>query len=112
MAVGDDVYRQDPRKSSASRPVGEQNHRRRESPVKRFVRSPWLWIVVAVLGVLFALQYLAPSGGYDEIEQSTMNGYITSGQVKDLTLIDGDQTIKATLDDGVRPAGEQVTSHW
>src|SRR3954451_8432247 len=112
MAVGDDVYRQDPRKSSASRPVGEQNHRRRESPVKRFVRSPWLWIVVAVLGVLFALQYLAPSGGYDEIQQSQMNAYITSGQVKDLTLTDGDQTIKATLDQGVRPQGDQVTSHW
>jgi cell division protease FtsH len=80
--------------------------------VKRFVRSPWLWIVVAVLGVLFALQYLAPSGGYDEIQQSQMNAYITSGQVKDLTLIDGDQTIKATLDDNVRPAGDQVTSHW
>jgi cell division protease FtsH len=80
--------------------------------VKRFVRSPWLWIVVAVLGVLFALQYLAPSGGYDEIKYSTMNTYITSGQVQDITLIDGDQQIKATLKDGVRPAGSEVTAHW
>src|SRR3954449_9517679 len=112
MAVGDDVYRQDPRKSSASRPVGEQNHRRRESPVKRFVRSPWLWIVIAVLGVLFALQYLAPSGGYDEVTSGSMDTYITSGQVKEITLVDGDQTVKATLNDGVRPEGSQVTSHW
>jgi cell division protease FtsH len=80
--------------------------------VKRFVRSPWLWIVVAVLGVLFALQYLAPSGGYDEITYSTMNSYITSGQVKEITLIDGDQQIKATLEDGVRSSGSEVTAHW
>jgi len=80
--------------------------------VKRFLRSPWLWIVVAVLGVIFALQYLAPSGGYDEIDSSTMNTYIADGQVKDLTLIDGDQQIKATLDSGVRSEGSQVTSHW
>ncbi len=80
--------------------------------MKRFVRSPWLWIVVAVLGVLFALQYLAPSGGYDEVTTSQMNNYINSGQVKTITLIDGDQQIKATLNSGVRPSGDQVTSHW
>jgi cell division protease FtsH len=71
-----------------------------------------VWIVVAVVGVLLALQYLAPSGGYDEVDTSTMNAYITSGQVKDITLIDGDQQIKATLDSGVRSDGDQVTSHW
>ena len=80
--------------------------------MKRFLRSPWVWIVVAVVGVLLALQYLAPSGGYDEIDTATMNAYITSGQVKDITLIDGDQQIKATLDSGVRSDGDQVTSHW
>jgi cell division protease FtsH len=80
--------------------------------VKRFVRSPWLWIVVAVLGVLFALQYLAPSGGYDEVTSGSMDSYINAGQVKEITLVDGDQTVKATLDDNVRPEGNQVTSHW
>ncbi len=71
-----------------------------------------MWIVVAVVGVLLALQYLAPSGGYDEVDTGTMNGYISAGQVKDITLVDGDQQIKATLDDGVRSDGAQVTSHW
>jgi cell division protease FtsH len=80
--------------------------------VKRFVRSPWLWIVVAVLGVLFALQYLAPSGGYDEIKTSQMNAYIAAGQFKDITVISGDDQIKATLVDGVRPQGSQVTSSF
>ena len=80
--------------------------------MKRFLRSPWLWIVVAVLGVLFALQYLAPSGGYDEIQTGQMDSYINAGQVKTITLDDGNQTIKATLKDGVRPEGDQVTAHW
>ncbi len=71
-----------------------------------------MWIVLAVVGVLLALQYLAPSGGYDEVDASTMDSYITSGQVKDIVMIDGDQQIKATLDSGVRPEGDQVTSHW
>ncbi len=71
-----------------------------------------MWIVVAVVGVLLALQYLAPSGGYDEVDTGTMNGYINAGQVKEITLVDGDQQIKATLDSGVRSDGDQVTSHW
>ncbi len=71
-----------------------------------------MWIVVAVVGVLLALQYLAPSGGYDEIDTGQMNSYINAGQVKEITLVDGDQQVKATLDDGVRTEGDQVTSHW
>jgi cell division protease FtsH len=81
--------------------------------VKRFARSPWPWIVVAVLLILFALQYIASPGGYDEIKTSQMMQYISDGQVKSITLVDGgDQTIKATLKDGVRPEGADVTSHW
>ena len=73
--------------------------------MKRFLRSPWLWIVVAVLGVLFALQYLAPSGGYDGISAGQMDAYVNAGQVQEITLDGGDQTVKATLKDGVRPEG-------
>src|SRR3954471_13736065 len=90
---------------------GEQR-RRRKSPVKRLVRSVWLWLVVAVLGVLFLLQYVASPGGYDEIQFGQMNTYITSGQVKEITLTAGDQTIKATLKPGVRSQGSDVTAHW
>jgi hypothetical protein len=41
-----------------------------------------LWIVVAVVGVLVALQYLAPNGGYDEIDTSTMVKHIDDGSVQ------------------------------
>src|SRR3954453_17533983 len=76
--------------------------------VKRIFRGPWLWIVVAVVGVLIALQYLAPNGGYKEIDTSDMSTHITDGSVKTVTFVDRDQTIRAELDD----KDEKVTSSW
>ena len=63
--------------------------------VKRIFRGPWLWIVVAVVAVLVGLQYLAPSGGYKAVETSKMSDYITSGEVKTILFVEGDQTIRA-----------------
>jgi cell division protease FtsH len=81
--------------------------------VKRLFKGPWLWIVVAVIGVLIALQFLAPSGAGDEISSSQMNEYIAKGQVKEITFVDGDQLIKATLDDDVdRDGGRDVSTKW
>ncbi len=76
--------------------------------VKRIFRGPWLWIVVAVVGVLVALQYLAPNGGYKEIDTSEMVKHISAGEVSKITFIDGDQEIRATLKAG----DEKVLSHW
>jgi cell division protease FtsH len=81
--------------------------------VKRLFKGPWLWIVVAVVGVLIALQFLAPSGAGDEISASKMNEYIAEGAVKEITFVDGDQQIKATLDDDVdRDGGREVSTKW
>src|ERR671921_2389732 len=75
--------------------------------VKRFFRSPIFWIAVAVVGVLVALQYLVPNGGFKEIETSTMAEHIADGTVKTITFTDGDQEIRATLDNG-----DKVLSYW
>jgi hypothetical protein len=48
--------------------------------VKRIFRGPWLWIVLAVVGVLLALQFLSSDGGYDEITTSKMTSDINSGE--------------------------------
>jgi cell division protease FtsH len=78
--------------------------------VKRYVRSPWLWIPLAVIGVLLALQYLVPNGGYKEIETSTMVTSLQKGDVKELTFVDGgDQQIRATLDNGDKVMATWVT---
>jgi cell division protease FtsH len=80
--------------------------------VKRVFRGPWLWIVVAVLAVVLALEFLAPGGGYDEIPTSQMSKYVEKGQVEEITFIDGDQTIEATLDKGTRTQGDKVMSSY
>jgi cell division protease FtsH len=66
-----------------------------------------VWIVVAVVGVLLAFQFLTPNGGYDEIDTSKMSTYISSGEVKTVTFVDRDQTIQAQLD-----GGRKVTASW
>jgi cell division protease FtsH len=76
--------------------------------VKRILRSPWLWIPVAVVGVLLAIQYLVPNGGYKEIETSKMVADINSGDVKTITFKDaGNQQVLATLDNG-----DKVMAIW
>ncbi|HEU4812427.1 MAG TPA: ATP-dependent metallopeptidase FtsH/Yme1/Tma family protein, partial [Nocardioides sp.] len=80
--------------------------------MKRIFKGPWLWIVLAVVGVLLALQYLAPNGGYDEVTTSEMESYIAKGEVKEITFVGGDQAMQATLDDGVRSSGDKVTAYW
>lgn len=78
------------------------------SGVKRILRGPWLWIGLAGLGVIIALQYLVPNGGYTEIETSRMTAYIEQGEIKEITFVDGgDQEIRAELDNG-----EKVMATW
>jgi cell division protease FtsH len=62
---------------------------------------------VAVVGVLVALQYLAPNGAHQEIDTSEMVAHIAEGEIEEVTFVDGDQEIRATLDDG-----EEVMSSW
>lgn len=80
--------------------------------MKRIFKGPWLWMVLAALGVLLAIQFLAPNGGYDEVTTSELNSYIADGDVKEITFIDGDQEIRATLDKGVREGSDQVLTHY
>jgi cell division protease FtsH len=75
--------------------------------VKRIFRGPWVWIVVAVVGVLVALQYLAPNGGYQEVDTSEMVAHIESQEIESIVFVDRDQEIRATLDNG-----DQVMSSW
>ncbi len=76
--------------------------------MKKLLRSPWVWIVVAAVGVLIALQYLVPNGGYKEVDTSTMVKDINNGSVKEVTFKDGgNQQIQATLDNG-----DKVTATW
>ena len=80
--------------------------------VKRIFKGPWLWMVLAMFGVLLAIQYLAPNGGYDEVKTSELSSWIEDGSVKEILFIDGDQEIQATLDEGTRKGSDKVTAHY
>ncbi|CUR54417.1 ATP-dependent zinc metalloprotease FtsH [metagenome] len=75
--------------------------------MKRIFKGPWLWIVVAVVGVLLALQFLTPNGGYKEISTGEMEANISTGKIKEITFVNGDQEMRATLDDGTK-----VVASW
>jgi len=69
--------------------------------VKRILRGPWIWAVIALVGVLLALQYLSPNGGYKEVTTGTMVQHIKDGTLKEVTFVGGgSQQIRATLDNG------------
>ncbi|QBX54972.1 ATP-dependent metallopeptidase FtsH/Yme1/Tma family protein [Nocardioides seonyuensis] len=80
--------------------------------VKRIFKGPWLWIVLATFGVLLAIQLFAPGDGYDEVETSRMSQYIAEGEVDEITFVDGDQEIRATLDEGARKGSDKVVTHY
>jgi cell division protease FtsH len=80
--------------------------------VKRIFKGPWLWIVLSAFAVLLAIQFLAPSDGYDEVNTSTLASYIDEGKVDKITFIDGDQEIQATLDEGTREEGDKVVAFY
>ncbi len=80
--------------------------------MKRIFKGPWLWMVVAALGVLLAIQLFASDDGYDEVTTSEMNTYIADGKVKEITFVDGDQEIRAELDKGARKDSLKVRSYW
>ncbi|WP_432476334.1 ATP-dependent zinc metalloprotease FtsH [Nocardioides sp. GXQ0305] len=81
--------------------------------MKRILLNRWVIGILAVTGVLLALQYLVPTGEHEEISTSRMIEYIESGQVQEIKFIDGDQVIEATLDDDVeREGGNDVMAYW
>ena len=75
--------------------------------MKRILLNRWVIGILAVTGVLLALQYLVPTGEHEEISTSRMIEYIESGEVSEITFIDGDQVIEATLDERRRARGRQ-----
>ena len=52
--------------------------------MKRIFKGPWLWIVLSAFAVLLAIQFLAPSDGYDEVDTSTLASYIDDGKVDEI----------------------------
>ena len=68
--------------------------------VKRLFRGPWVWIVLILVLVVVTLQFSGRADGYKEVRTATMVGYLDGGTISEMTFVEGDQEIRATLDDG------------
>jgi cell division protease FtsH len=78
--------------------------------LKRIFRSPWLWIGLGVIGVLFVLQLVSSNTGYKDVDTSNMIEYIQEGRVEDATFVAGDQELQVTLDNGEKVSAQVLVN--
>ncbi len=67
--------------------------------LKRVFRGPWVWIAIILVLVVVTLQFSGSADGYREVRTSTMVTYLDDDKIADMTFVEGDQEIRATLDD-------------
>ncbi len=79
----------------------------RMTSVKRWLRGPWLWVALFAIITLVVLEQVSSRGGAEKISTSKMIETLQSGDVKSVVLVDGDQTIEATLENG-----DKVSAQW
>ncbi len=66
-----------------------------------------MWILVTVILVLAVFNFATSSKGYTEIKTATMVTYFNANKLKDVTFVEGDQQIRATLQNG-----KKVRATW
>ncbi|WP_432561595.1 ATP-dependent zinc metalloprotease FtsH [Kineococcus sp. SYSU DK003] len=72
--------------------------------LKRIVRGPWLWIVVAIAAVAIGASFFA-SSGTAEVSTTRALQLIDEGKVQSATLTDGNQRIDLELKSGTTEDG-------
>ncbi|MGI8653209.1 MAG: ATP-dependent zinc metalloprotease FtsH, partial [Geodermatophilaceae bacterium] len=78
---------------------------------KRLIRSPWLWVGLAVL-LFFVVQPLFSGGGdFTEVKTSVALEQLESGNVSEATMNDKEQTLDLTLESPVDGASEITASY-
>ncbi|HSI27331.1 MAG TPA: ATP-dependent zinc metalloprotease FtsH [Aeromicrobium sp.] len=75
--------------------------------LKRLFRGPALWILLITLAVVAVVEFSGSTRGSQEIRTATMVTYLQDHKVKDVTFVEGDKEIQATLKDG-----KKVRSKW
>ena len=68
--------------------------------LRRTIRGPITWLIVAVVVVLALLTFTGTSGGYKSVPLSKIESAISAGNVASATLKDKEQQVQITLKDG------------
>jgi cell division protease FtsH len=77
--------------------------------MKRLARGPLLWILLAVLLVLLGSSLVSGVGGVKDVDTWQAVDYIEQNQAKQAKLIDREQRIELTLQDGTQVRSEYIT---
>src|SRR5579862_6970982 len=83
--------------------------------LRRFFRAPLLLIAVAVLLLLFVLDYANSGSSYQQVDTSEIVHLIDTGQVKSALITDKNQTIQITTKKTIQvgtQSGTQFQSSW
>src|SRR5216110_1779788 len=75
--------------------------------LRRFFRAPLLLIAVAVLLLLFVLDYANSGSSYKQVDTSQIVTAIDQGKVKSALIVDKNQTIQITT-----TSGQKLESSW
>ena len=75
--------------------------------LRRFFRAPLLLIAVAVLLLLFVLDYANSGSSYQQVDTSQIVQDINAGQVKSALITDKNQKIQITT-----KSGKQLEASW
>src|ERR1700685_4156082 len=75
--------------------------------LRRFFRAPLLLVAVAVLLLLFVLDYANSGSSYQQVDTSQIVKLIDQGQVKSALITDKNQTIQITT-----KSGKQLEANW
>src|SRR6516164_11079849 len=79
--------------------------------LRRFFRAPLLLIAVAVLLLLFVLDYANSGSSYQTTDTSQIVSLINQGQVKSAVITDKNQTIQITTKKPIQ-IGNQSGTEW
>ncbi len=78
--------------------------------MKRYFRGPIVWIALLVLVLLMAAQLVSSSGEAKKVKTSEIIAAIESNQVKSALLIDREQRVEITLNDGTKEQSQYVAA--
>ncbi|MGN6324586.1 ATP-dependent zinc metalloprotease FtsH [Pseudolysinimonas sp.] len=80
--------------------------------VKRFLRGPLIWIIVAIAAAIVGYSLLTSSGFRQISTQQGLELLSTDGTVKSAKVVDGDQRVDLTLNKSYKDFGTQVQFYY
>ena len=79
--------------------------------IKKFLRGPWLWVVLAI-GVMLIGSQLMTTQQFTKVDTQVGLELIETGKAKTVKIFDGDQRVDVTLITKDVEYGEQVQFYY